>query len=126
MLIQQVACWLNTKEPILKKGTFNRILNSDDKQYTDSTGIIFLTKDHLHLQSKAGWTRELIFDNINITEEKEYLIIQKNLGGIILKLSVDNAKSWAEASKELALKKMEIQQVELELSFLSIPMQFYY
>ena len=115
---------MNTKEPILKKGTFNRILNSDDKQYTDSTGIIFLTKDHLHLQSKAGWTRELIFDNINITEEKEYLIIQKNLGGIILKLSVDNAKSWAEASKELALKKMEIQQVELELSFLSIPMQF--
>jgi hypothetical protein len=115
---------LNHKEPILKKGTFNRILFSDDKQYTDSTGEIFLTKDKLIIQSKSGWTREIVFDNINVIEEKEYLIIQKNLGGIIFKLSVDNAKSWAEASKDLALKKMNIQQVELELSFLSTPMQF--
>jgi hypothetical protein len=115
---------LNPKEPILKKGTFNRILFSDDKQYTDSTGEIILTKDKLIIQSNAGWTRELVFDNINVIEEKEYLIIQKNLGGTIFKLSVDNAKSWAEASKDLALKKMNIQQVELELSFLSTPMQF--
>jgi hypothetical protein len=115
---------LNPKEPILKKGTFQRILFSDDKQYTDSTGEILLTKDQLLLQSKAGWTRELTFDNINVIEEKDYLIIQKTLGGIILKLSVDNAKTWAEQCKSLALKKMEIQQVELELSFLSTPMQF--
>jgi hypothetical protein len=115
---------LNPKEPIMKKGTFNRILFSDDKQYIDSTGEIVLTKDKLIIQSKSGWIRELIFDNINVIEEKEYLIIQKNLGGIIFKLSVDNAKSWAEASKDLALKKMNIQQVEMELSFLSTPMQF--
>ncbi len=115
---------MNPKEPVLKKGTFNRILFSDEKQYTDSTGEIILTKDKLIIQSKAGWTRELFFDNINIIEEKEYLIVQKNLGGVIFKLSVDNAKSWAETSKELALKKMNIQQVEMELSFLSTPMQF--
>jgi hypothetical protein len=118
------ACELNPKEPILKKGSFCRVLYSDDKQYSDSTGEISLTKDYLYLQSKAGWTCELIFDNLNVIEEKDYLIIQKILGGIILKLSVDNAKSWAEATKQLALKKMEIQQVELELSFLSTPMQF--
>jgi hypothetical protein len=115
---------LNPKEPMLKKGTFNRVVFSDDKQYTDSIGEIMLTKDKLVIQSKAGWTRELVFDNINVIEEKEYLIIQKNLGGVIFKLSVDNAKSWAEASKDLALKKMNMQQVEMELSFLSTPMQF--
>ena len=115
---------LNPKEPVLKKGTFERILYADNEKFTDSIGEIVLTRDHLYLQSKAGWNEKIVFDSINVIEENGYLLLQKNLGGTILKLAVDDAADWAEASKQLTLKKMEMQQVELELSFLSIPMQF--
>jgi hypothetical protein len=115
---------LNPKEPALKKGTFDRILYSDNEKFADSVGEIVLTRDYLYLQSSAGWNEKFVFDNINVIEENGHLLIQKSLGGTLLKLSVDNAESWMEACKQLTLKKMEMQQVELELSFLSIPMQF--
>lgn len=115
---------LNFKDSALKKGVFYRILYSDDSKYADSEGEIILTRDQLYLQSKAGWMETFVFDSISIFEENGSLVVQKGLGGVILKLAVDDAADWAETCKQLALKKMEMQQVELELSFLSIPMQF--
>jgi hypothetical protein len=122
--MEQVAFWLNSKEPIIKKGSFERYIFSDTGQSMESTGELLLTRDNFYIQSREGWRQELVFDSINVCEENGYLSIQKDLGGLSIKLDVDDAKGWVEACRELALKKLEMQQVELELSFLSIPMQF--